>query len=159
MVLSWKHIKYFKPEEFADPHYGGSGENIDGILLFELEKLRKDTGWAIIPHGKVGGCVDIDGRWGHSLNSYHLFKNGCKACDWHFADPKTFEPLQENPRIQYKAVEEIGFPGIGVYYWWHWNGILLPIGFHTDLRPASRLQRWVSKKQGEYMYFLGRENA
>lgn len=150
MVLSWKYIKYFQPKEFEDPHYGGSGENIDGILLFELEKLRKHTGWPIITHTHVGGCVDIDGAWGHSQNSYHLFKNGCKACDFHF---KT----DADPRTQYKAIEDMHFSGIGIYYWWHWNGILLPVGFHVDMRPLNRLQRWVSRKQGEYMYLLGRD--
>lgn len=150
MPISWKQVKFFKPEEFDDPMYPGSGGYIDGVLLFELEKLRKATGWPIITHAKVGGCVDMDAKHGHSRNSYHIYANGCKACDFHFL-------TDEDPRLQYRQVEDIGFPGIGVYYDWHWNGKLLPIGFHVDMRPKDQTQRW-ARRNKEYFYLLGRNN-
>ena len=145
----WKKVKYFDPEQFDDPNYPESGKNINGILLFQLEKLRKETKWPIITHAIVGGCVDVDGSHGHSNASLHLISNGARACDFHF---KT----DADPRLQYREIERIGFGGIGIYYNWRWGGKLLPIGFHVDVRPLERYQRWVCRKKGEYLYLLGR---
>jgi len=145
--INWDHVKdFFKPREFDDPHYPGSGKNFNGALFAKLYSLRKRTGWPIITHYGVGGCIDVDGRWGHSPNSYHLLKNG-GACDFHF-------DTDADPRKQYRMVEEALFGGIGVYYTWLWDGKLLPIAFHVDDRP--RIQRWVCRNKGEYLYLLGR---
>lgn len=152
--IKWQSIKWFDPEEFDDPHFPGSGEMIDGMLLFQLNRLRQETGWPIIPHGtddngnQVGGCVDVRGEWGHADNSLHLLKNGAIATDWHFI-------TDESPRFQALMVEKMGFPGVGFYYDWWWNGKLLPLGFHTDMRPRDRAQRWTRRK-GEYLYWWGR---
>lgn len=154
-MINWKHVRHFELWEFDDPKVPGSGELIDGIIILVLDKMRHESGWAIIPHWKVGGCVDIDGSHGHSSSSYHLKFKGCRAVDFHFADPKTFEPLDVNPRLQYEMVERYRFAGIGVYYDWHWGGKLLPIGFHVDRRPDSKFQRWV-RRDGQYIYLLGR---
>ncbi|MHA1289505.1 MAG: hypothetical protein ACTSPB_19115, partial [Candidatus Thorarchaeota archaeon] len=146
-MINWKYVKYFKPKEFDDPKYPGSGENISGILLHKLTCLRERTawfdppdGWPLIIHSSIGGAIDMDGSWGHSKNSYHLYKPernelSCAAVDCHFV---TDAP----PKIQYSLIEEIGFGGVGVYYDWKWNGKLLPIGFHLDVRPKESLQRW-----------------
>lgn len=145
-MINWNKVRYFKREEFDDPNYPGSGENIDGILLFMLDKLRHETGWPIITHWKVGGCVDVDGTHGHARNSYHLLENGAKAIDFHFITNKS-------AREQYYEVSKFGFPGLGVYFDWEWNGKPLPIGYHVDLRPRSKTQRW-KREKGKYIYLL-----
>ena len=91
--MNWSEVKYFGRGEFDDPDYPDSGELINEELVKKLDLLRELSGWAIIPHWKVGGCVDVKGTHGHSERSYHRKERGCKACDFHFADPKTFEPL------------------------------------------------------------------
>ena len=146
--INWKRVRHFTPEEFNDPNYPDSGKNIDGTLLYRVDELRHETGWPILTHWKVGGCIDVDGSQGHSKNSYHLIANGAKACDFHFI-------TEVDSRLQYREVEKMGFPGLGIYYDWHWNGKLLRIGFHVDMRPKSRLQRW-TRRNGEYFYLLGR---
>jgi len=30
------------------------------------------------------------------------------------------------------------------------------LGIHVDMRPKNRLQRWVCRKKGDYLYLLGR---
>ena len=148
MIKSWSHIDYFEEWEFADPNYPGSGNLIDGTLLIMFEKMRRDLGCPIIPHGTVGGCVDVDGSHGHSDNSYHRKNKGCKAADFHIE-------TDMSPREQFYCVSAYGFPGLGVYYDWHWAGKLLAIGFHGDLRPRNRTQRW-TRRNGMYFYLLGR---
>ena len=157
--MDWNNIQYFEESDFDDPLYPGSGENIDPLLVFEMDSLRRATGWPIIihtllttlPNGKIfsiGGAVDMYGEHGHSDGSYHLLENGCMACDWHF---KTNAPY----RLQYRAVEKMGFTGIGIYLGlWHWAGELLKIAFHTDRRPKSRIQRWCDRKDRKRVYLL-----
>ena len=151
--MNWSEIKYFGRGEFDDPDYPDSGQLINEELVKKLDLLRKATGWAIIPHWKVGGCIDIKGTHGHSKRSFHLKERGCKACDFHFADPKTFEPLIGNTRLQYLEVEKAGFGGIGIYKNWVWYSEYLSIGFHVDVRVEERVQRW-KRENGEYFYLL-----
>jgi hypothetical protein len=146
MPISWKHVKYFESYEFDDPDHPGSGELIDGILLFMLDRLREDSGWPIVTHWKVGGCVDVNGTHGHSKNSLHLKKNGCLAVDFHF-------DCRAGLREQYYQVSKAGFPGIGVYTDWYWDGKPLVVGFHVDRRPVYSTQRW-KRQAGKYIYFL-----
>jgi len=148
LSISWDKVPHFTREEFDDPFYPGSGDMIDGVLLHMLVKTRIETGWPMIPHAKVGGCVDVDGAHGHSPRSYHRRDRGCKACDFHF---RTNAP----PREQFYLLTRMGFTGVGVYFDWHWDEKLLPIGFHVDLRPRNRTQYW-TRRGGEYIYLLGR---
>lgn len=148
MIHDWSHIDHFEEWEFADPYYQGSGNLIDGVLLMMFEKMRRDLDCPIIPHGIAGGCVDVKGIHGHSDNSYHRKDKGCKACDFHII-------TDMSPREQFYLVSSYGFPGLGVYYDWHWDNDLLSIGFHADLRPRNRTQRWV-RRNGKYLYLLGR---
>jgi hypothetical protein len=68
----------------------------------------------------------------------------CSAVDFHF---KT----SVDQRAQAVKVLRSGFNGIGIYYDWHWNGQLLPVGFHVDNR--KRPQVW-HRKNGNYFYLL-----
>jgi len=146
--MDWHNIEYFKQSDFDDPLYPGSGENIDPLLVFEMDSLRRATGWPIIIHTMVGGAVDMYGEHGHSKDSYHLFENGCMADDWHFVTDAPY-------RLQYAAVEKMGFTGIGMYLGiWHWAGKLLPVAFHTDRRSKDKIQRWSCREKGKYFYLL-----
>lgn len=146
MPISWEHVDFFKPEEFDDPDHKGSGEEINGELLILLDRLRRETGWPIITHAIVGGCVDVSGTHGHSKRSYHLLEKGAKAVDFHFKTDKS-------PREQFYAIIRGGFTGIGVYYDWHWNNHPLSVGFHVDIRPKYSTQIW-KREKGQYIYFL-----
>ena len=137
----WDKIKYFKKEEFDDPLFPGSGENINFLTVKFLDKLRENTGWPIVVHCWVGGAVDMHGNHGHSSNSFHLYKNGCKAVDFHF---RTNASIQR----QIKEVLKSDFTGIGVYYDWG-----VPVGFHVDTRPVSRYQIWKRDKD-RYIYLV-----
>jgi hypothetical protein len=151
-MLDWKSINHFIPKEFDDPLYPGSGEGIDSALVYKLDTLRGRAGCPIIIHAKVGGAVDVAGKHGHALNSFHLKWNGAKAVDFHFRN-------NLDPRQQYFLwVEPMELPAIGIYYCWHWNGKLLPVGFHVDLRASHRVQRWVCREKGKYEFLLGRGN-
>ncbi len=146
-MISWNKVKYFKSYEFDDPDFPGSGKEINGTLLWQLVKLRKDTGWPIITHWRVGGCIDVLGNHGHATHSYHRKDRGCKACDFHF-------DTTVSPRYQFFMVAKTGFGGIGIYQnQWHWNNKLLPIGFHVDVRSSSRAQIW-KRENGKYIYLL-----
>lgn len=145
--INWNLVPYFKSSEFDDPLFPGSGKNINGSLLIQLVKLRQSTfrmnpqkGWPMIIHSSVGGAVDMEGRHGHTENSLHLFENFCQAVDFHF---KTDAPIRE----QFLVISCIGFGGIGIYY--DWNNI----GFHVDIRPKSKVQRW-KVQDGIYTYLL-----
>ena len=130
-------IKHFEPHEFEDKNRVGSWKYMDERTVFLLDDTRSKTGWPIVIHAAV--CYE--GTCGHSANSYHLRKNGCMAIDFHF---KTTLSLRE----QYRTLEQQGWNGIGIYP--HWN---CP-GFHVDMRPAHRVQRWTRDKYGQYMYLL-----
>lgn len=144
--INWSDVPHFKCGEFDDPNHPGSGDMIDRKLLRHLVALRVQTGWPVIIHGAVGGAVDVDGSWGHADASYHLQKQGCKAVDWHFV-------ADVDVRTQAFLILQAGFRGVGFYYDWHWNGELLSIGFHTDMRPLGRTQVW-KRVDGEYIYLL-----
>jgi len=136
MSIVWKHVKYFKQSEFDDPLVYGSGEEINPEFLVLIVRLRKDTEWPMIIHS----AVDMKGTQGHSANSMHLAKNGCKAVDFHF---KT----EASQREQFFYVMKGGFSGIGIYYDWY------RFGFHIDTRNRDRTQIW-TRENGKYIYLL-----
>jgi len=146
--MDWATIKYFKPEEFADPEFPWSWTAMDPKSILLLEWLRRHTGWPIVTHNKFGlrGCVCVK-PVGHSPDSRHYkdHPEGCSAIDWHFV-------TDADPRDQAREVLASGFSGIGIYQFeWKWKGALLPIAFHTDRR--RRFQVW-RRKDGEYCYLL-----
>ncbi len=155
--LNWDQIQHFKPKEFDDPDYPGSWRYMKAATVIYLDELRELTGWKIITHNKHGvhGCVCVT-RGHHSPNSFHNYDNpqGCSAVDWHFitdADPEQQAEI---------VIRKSKFMGIGLYpRCWHWPGIgLLPIGFHTDLRPYFCLWRYSRRRKDRgddpYVYLL-----
>ena len=148
--ITWNQIKHFREWEFDDNLYPGSGEEIDMILVLNLDYVweRVFTITGARPKIIITQGVDLYGEHGHSENSYHLKKKGCKAADFIIV-------TKLNSRILYKLVERQGFGGIGVYYDWTRYGKPVPIGFHVDRRPERYLQRWTRRK-GKYLYLLGR---
>lgn len=144
---NWDLLPNFECWEFDDPKYKGSGDCINIEALLNIVQLRLVAGCPIITHGPVGGCVDVHGLYGHAPNSFHLLAQGCSAVDFHF-DTETLTERQ-----QWNLVKGSGFRGIGVYYGWEWEGELLKIGFHGDMRPSKLSQTW-KRENGKYTYFL-----
>ena len=147
-MINWLSIKkYFSINDFSDPKHHNSGNLIDEKLVSMLIDLEVVSNLKIIPHGSIGGAVDVDGSYGHSKNSYHLYVNGCKAVDFHF------DHADLNIREQFNTILKIGFTGIGIYYDWVWNNEPLKVGFHVDLRPKRFTQVW-KRENGRYNHFL-----
>lgn len=141
---TWDRIEYFKVREFDDPSCPGSGKHIDGMLLFCMDKLRREIGYPIRTHWRAGGCVDVDGCHGHSSRSYHLLEHGAKACDFDIFCPY---PLN----WQFNWICRKGFGGIGIYYDWSRPG------FHVDLRDPENTQHWtrsVIDGRVQYRFFI-----
>ena len=141
ILASWKTITYFKPSEFDDPDFPGTGIHANALLVMLLDKLRFTIGCPIHMNHKVGGCVDMLGTHGHSDDSFHLYENGCRAGDlW----VETNMSLRE----QYNYVCRAPFRGIGIYSWWNHPG------FHVDAGPIQRTQHWYSPRKGVYDYLF-----
>ena len=149
-MITWDQIRHFKAKEFEDSRHPGSGNEINMMVVLNLDYLweRVNTISDKKPTIIITQAVDLYGEHGHSDNSYHLKRNGCKAADFLI---QTDLP----PRVQYRLVERQGFGGIGVYYDWRYEGDPVPIGFHVDIRPQGDIQRW-KRVNGEYFYLLGR---
>jgi len=148
MFINWELVPFFSVSEFDDPKYPGSGDCIDGAFLHMIVRLRLYTGWPMITHAPVGGAVDVDGSYGHAVNSYHLKKMGCKALDFHFR-------TKASVREQVHVVLQTGFGGVGMYLnLWRWNNQVLPVAFHIDTRPIYRFQAWTCRERGNYVYLL-----
>lgn len=143
--MRWSKIRHFTPQQFDDPEVPGSGERMDLRTVVLLDYLQGVTGWRIVPHAAPGvrGCVCVDPR-GHAAKSFHYVENGATACDFHFETPAP-------PRDQALRVLAAGFPGVGIYYGWQWEGSPLPIGFHVDHRPYPQVWRTAG---GETVYLL-----
>ena len=143
-VTNWKHVCRFISKEFEDPDHPGSGECIDARIVLLLDKLALTTDFRVMTNWRIGGCVDMHGSYGHSQNSYHLYRQGCKAVDFHLLDHE-FKPLKINLREQFNYVCRAGFPCVIIYPWWN------NPGFHVDCRPMSRTNHLYSPKKGVYI--------
>jgi len=145
--MDWSVIRHFTPAEFDDPEVPGSHEHMDPATILLLDMLRHKTGWPIVTHNKFGlrGCVCVRPA-GHAMQSLHYVENGASAVDFHFIAPNV------DPRAQAMAVLQSGFPGVGIYYDWHWSGLALPVAFHADNR--RRPQVWQHTAAGRYVYLL-----
>ena len=146
-MIHWQKVRHFQKSEFDDPSHPGSGELIDGVILLMLDELRERTGWPIDTMWETGGCVDVNGTHGHADRSFHRLDMGAKAVDFFFE-------TKESTRKQYFYVCSAGFPGIGIYHNWKYNGKPIPIGFHVDRRPIEVCQWWRRMPDGRYVYFL-----
>lgn len=146
MPIQWDEIENFEREEFDDPNCPGSGDLFDYKMLLRIARIRQCIGWPMISHAPVGGAVDVNGSWGHAEYSYHLKDMGACALDFHFI---TDAPTRE----QFHKMMCAGFTGLGIYYDWHWNGYILPVGFHIDSRSRHRTQVW-KREDGTYIYLL-----
>jgi len=143
--MDWTKIPYFDSHEFDDPLVLGSGDNINREVVLILSELRKVISSPIIIHSGSGGAVDMEGKNGHSANSYHLFKNGCKAVDFHIDSDMPH-------REQIFWFLQSGFRGMGIYY--DWVSACKPIlGFHGDVRDKSKSQIWTHDEGGYKFVF------
>lgn len=146
-MIDWsQYSRYFKEEDFADPKVKNSGSMIDFNLFRLMIDLKIRSGEEVKTHSSIGGCVDVNGDYGHSKESFHLMKMGCKAVDFHFE-------CNLNIREQVHKVVVIGFTGVGIYYNKEFNGRILPVSFHVDNRPTKKMQIW-KKTNGRYIYLL-----
>ena len=147
---SWDEIAFFVPREFYDPDYGFRCQRyINMELVYQMDVLRYNSGCRIVTHWGIGGALDMKGTHGHAPKSYHRHDMGGSAVDFHFERDKNNVML--TPRQQAAVVLQAGFGGVGIYYDWMWNGKMLDIGFHVDLRPITQIWR---RENGEYLYLL-----
>ena len=145
LLHSWKSVVRFKPREFDDPQFPGSGIHIDAHLVLLLDKLALSTNYRIMTHWKIGGAIDMQGTHGHARKSYHRYDMGCRACDFHMLD-HDYQPLTINLREQYIKICEAGFSCVIVYPWWK----PYPGGFHADVRPRTIANHMYSPSYKEY---------
>jgi len=119
----WKGIKYFTPSEFGC-------EDMNGILIYTLENLRKYVGRKVVVH-----C----GYEERETNGYHPKK--C-AVDIHIEGLNVVDQFLVASRFD-------AFNGIGVYPYWNSPGL------HLDTRPIATKflsdSRWGCNKAGEYV--------
>lgn len=153
-----KDIKYFMRWQFDDPRtcYIGSGWLINPELVYMLDELIERTGWNIIPHHSVGGCVVLDEKMNDKrfcLDKHHLQSHKHCAVDFHF---ETNAP----PREQFWEVYSVGFTGIGIFTnlaigtYNRDEFDILPVAFHVDLRSPSEAQIWTCDKRGHNKYLF-----
>lgn len=157
-MIDYDEVVSFKRYQFDDPRncYIGSGWLMNENSVKLLDKLSITTGWPVIPHFSVGGCVVMDDgiddiRFCNS--EYHTRSKGYSAIDFHFA-------TDAHPKDQIHKVLISGFTGIGVFY----NiaihdrdseGIrILQVAFHVDLRPVEETQIWTCGNKGENKYLF-----
>lgn len=144
--IDWSLVR-LRPEDFSDPDYPESWKYMDPETILELNGIEEKTGLRVVTHNRYGirGCVCMK-REGHSDISLHYFDNpeGCSAVDFHFE-------AEVDSRLLIRTVLRSGFNGVGYYYDWHWEGKLLPVGFHVDRRRRPQVWR---REKGEYFYLL-----
>lgn len=121
-LVLWQKINDFTPDEFGC-------EDMDGILIYTLQQMRRFVGRKIIIH-----C-------GYEKRSSGYHPKKC-ACDLHIDGMHVVDQFLVANRFS-------NFGGIGVYSWWNSPGL------HIDTRPANHKlnydARWGSLKKGEYV--------
>ena len=101
-----------------------------GFMLYVLA-LRRRLNLPMIVHAGYS-------RSGHAPDSYH---GRGMALDFHVTNA--------SPRRVLLEIDRMGvFGGAGWYPWWN------NPGFHIDVRPMDRYQRWHSRCAGEYTYLI-----
>ena len=124
----WKLIApYFTPEEC------GEQMNLDFMLDIRTVRIAHGHPWIVLAGYATSG---------HAPNSYH-YKG--RALDFW---------TTTSPRYTLSVFDHFNLGGVGIYYWGsHYDKYKIP-WFHVDDRPIKRYQRWISRKPGDYLYFL-----